>query len=48
MRGRSDVSVRSHICRDVADHAETSLQRRNRYVNETDLFETSLRRVIGP
>ena len=48
MRRRSDVSVRSHIGRDVADDVEMSLQRRNRYVNEMDLFETSLRRVIGP
>ena len=47
MRRRSDASVRSHIRRGVADHAETSLRRRNRYVNETDLFETSLRRLIG-
>ena len=47
MRRRSDVSVRSDIVRDIADHAETSLRRHNRYVNETDLFETSLRRLIG-
>ena len=47
MLRRSDVSVRSHIGRDNADHAETSSRRHNRYVNETDLFETSLRRVIG-
>ena len=47
MRRPSDVSVRSHIGRDVADYAETSSRRRNRYVNETDLFETSLRRLIG-
>ena len=47
MQRRSDVSVRSHIDRDVADHAETSSRLHNRYVNETDLFETSLRRLIG-
>ena len=47
MRRRSDVSFRSHIGRDVADHAETSSQRLNWYVNETDLFETSLRRLIS-
>ena len=47
MQRRSDVSVRSDINRDVADHAETSSRLRNRYVNETDLFETSLRRLIG-
>ena len=47
MRRRSDVSFRSHIGRDVADHAETSSQRRDWYVNETDLFETSLWRLIG-
>ena len=41
MRRRSDVSFRSHIGWDVTDHTETSSQRRNRYVNETDLFETS-------
>ena len=45
MRRRGDVSVRSHVDRDVADHAETSSLRRNRYVNEVDLFETSLRRL---
>ena len=44
---RRDVSVRSHISRDVADHAETLLRRRNKYVNETDLLETSLRRLIS-
>ena len=43
----SDVSVKSHIGQDVKDHAEMSSRRRNRYVNETDLFETSLRRLIG-
>ena len=47
MRRRGDVSIRSHVDRDVADHAETSLLRRNRHVNEADLFETSLRRLIG-
>ena len=47
MRRRSDVSIRSHIDQDVADYAETSSRRRNRYMNETDLFETSLRRFIG-
>ena len=38
MRRRSDVSVRSHIVRDVADHAETLVRCHNRYVNETDLL----------
>ena len=47
MQRCSDVSVRSHIDRDVTDHAETSSRRCNRYVNETDLFETSLRGLIG-
>ena len=47
MRRRSNVSKRSHIGRDVVDHAETSSRRRNRNVIETDLFETSLRRLIG-
>ena len=47
MGRRSDVSIRFHIGRDVADHAEMSSRRRMRYVNETDLFETSLRRLIG-
>ena len=47
MRRRSDVSFRSHIGRDVADRAETSSRRRGWYVIETDLFEMSLRRLIG-
>ena len=49
MRRRSDVSVRSHTSRDVADHAETSSRRRNRYANETNLFhiEMSLRHLSG-
>ena len=47
MRRRSDVSFSSHIGWDVADHAETSLQRRDWYVNEADLFETPLWRLIG-
>ena len=47
MKRCSDVSVNSRITRDVADHAETSSRRRNRYVNETDLFEIYLRRLIG-
>ena len=47
MQCRRDVSVSSHISRDVVDHAETPLRRRNRYVNETDLFETFLQRLIG-
>ena len=42
MRRRSDVSFRSHIGRDVADHAETLSWRRNWYMNETDLFKTSM------
>ena len=47
MRRLSDVSIRSYIGRDVADQAETSSRRRNMYVNEMDLFETSLQRLIG-
>ena len=47
MRRCSGVSFRSHIGRDVADHAETSSRRPNRYVNVTILLETSLRRLIG-
>ena len=47
MRRRSDVSFRSHKGRDFTDHAKTSSRRRNWYVNETDLFETSLRRLTG-
>ena len=47
MRRRSDVSIRSQIGQDVADHAETLSRRRNSYVNEINLFETSLRRLIG-
>ena len=46
MRRRSNVSVRYHISQNVANHAETSSRRLFRYVNETDLFETSLR-LIG-
>ena len=42
----SDVSFRSHIGWDVVDHDETSSRPRNWYVNETDLFETSLQRLI--
>ena len=47
MQHRSDVSIRSHIGWDIADNAETSSRHRNRYVNETDLVETSLRRLIA-
>ena len=47
IRRRNDVLFRYHIGRDVADHAETSSQCRNWYVNETDLTETSLQRLIG-
>ena len=47
MRCRRDVSFRSHIGRDVADHAGSSSWRRNWYVNETNLFETSFWRLIG-
>ena len=46
MKHHHDVSFRSHIDQDVADHADTSW-RRNWYKNEADLFETSLRRPIG-
>ena len=45
MRRRSDVSFRSHIDLDVTDHSKTSSQRRNWYVNETDLFGSPLRRL---
>ena len=47
MRRRSDVSFRSHIGWGVADHDETSSQRRNWHVIGTDLFETSLQHLIG-
>ena len=47
MRHRSDASFKAYVGRDVADHAETPSRRRNWYVNETDLFVTSLRRLIG-
>ena len=46
MRRCSNVLFRSLIGRDLAGHADSSSPRRNRYVNETDLFETSLRRLI--
>lgn len=46
MRRCSDVSFGSHIRRDVADNAETPSQRRNWYVGEMDIYETSLRRLI--
>ena len=47
MRCRSDVSFRSHIGRDITDQAETSSRHRNRYVNETNLFETYLQHLTG-
>ena len=47
MRRCCNVSSSSHIGRDVSDHAQTSSWRSNWYVNKTDLFETSLRRLIG-
>ena len=48
MRRRSNVPFRSHIGRDVAKRAETSSrQHRDWHVNETDLFEMSLGRLIG-
>ena len=47
MRFRSDVSFRSHIDRDFADHAETLSRCSNWYVNETDLFEMSSGRLIN-
>ena len=47
MRRRSDVSFRSHTSWDVIDHAGTSSWLPNSYVNEADLFETSLRRLIS-
>ena len=31
----------------IADHAETSTWRRNLYMNETDLFVTSLQHLIS-
>ena len=40
-RRRNDVSFSSHVGRDVADHAEASSRRRDWYVNEKDLVETS-------
>ena len=46
-RGRSDVSFRSYVGPDVADHAKTSSRHLNCYVNETDLFERFLWRLIG-
>ena len=47
MRRRSGVSFGSHVRRDIADHAETSSRRRNWYVNDTDLSQTSLQRLNG-
>ena len=47
MRCRSDVIFRSQIGQDVTDHAEASSRRHNWYMNETDLFEMSLQRLIG-
>ena len=47
MRRRSNVSFMSYIGRDVADHAETSSWHCIWYVNETDLIEKSLPRLIG-
>ena len=47
MRRRSYVSFRSDIGRDVVDYAESSSRRRDWYVNEIDLLETSLWRLIG-
>ena len=42
IRHRSDVSIRSQLVHDVADHAKTSSRRHNLYINKTDLFEMSL------
>ena len=42
MRGRSDISFRPHIGRDVADHAETLSRRHDWYLNEINLLETYL------
>ena len=47
MRRRSDVSFKSHIGRDVTNHAKTSSRRLNWYVNATDLFEMPLGRLTG-
>ena len=47
MLRRNDVSFRSQTGNDVAEHAEASSRRRNWYVNKSDLFETSMRRLIG-
>ena len=47
MGHRSEVSFRSNIGRDVADHAETSSWCCNWYVNDMDLLVTSLQRLIG-
>ena len=44
---RLRLLIRSHIDWDVADYVKTSLRRRNWYVNETNLFETTLRRLTG-
>ena len=42
MRSRSDNLFTSQIDRYIADHAAMSSRHRNWFVNETDLFETSL------
>ena len=47
MRRHSDVSFRSHVSGDVADHAKTSSRRLNWYFIENDLFETTLQRLTG-
>ena len=47
MRCHRDVSFRSHIDRDVADHAKTLWRGCNWYVNETGLFQTSLGHLTG-
>ena len=47
MRRCSDVSFWSHFGWDIVDHIETSSQRRYWYVNDTDLFGTLSRRLIG-
>ena len=47
MRRRSNILFRSHVDRDVADHAETLSCRHNWYVNDMDLLVASLQRLIG-
>ena len=43
----SNVSFSYHKSQDIADHAETSSRRRNLCINEMDLFQTLLQRLIS-